>query len=80
MGFKNIVQWFNASKSMKTDEESSRTLFTSSQGLEQAKQLLTSYKTGEIRDMNQELWNAKKIVDSTLHPGKKLIRCEATNC
>ena len=72
------MQWFNASKSTKTDGESCRTLFTSSQGLEQAKQMLTSYKTGEIRDMTPELWNAKKIVDSTLHPGKQLIGREAT--
>ncbi|KAF1950092.1 Tricarboxylate/iron carrier [Byssothecium circinans] len=45
-----------------------RTLFTSSAGLENAKQLITAYKTGKIRDMTPELWQAKKIIDSTIHP------------
>lgn len=45
-----------------------RTLLTSSSGLEQAKQLITQYKTGAIRGMTPELWSAKKTVDSTLHP------------
>ncbi|OCL06045.1 Tricarboxylate/iron carrier [Glonium stellatum] len=45
-----------------------RTLFTSSAGLEHAKQLVTSYKQGQIKDMTPDLWKAKKIIDSTLHP------------
>ncbi|KAI5864547.1 Tricarboxylate/iron carrier [Durotheca rogersii] len=45
-----------------------RTLFTGQHGLEQAKQLLVAYKKGDIKDMTPELWKAKKIVDSTLHP------------
>ncbi|KIW81483.1 hypothetical protein AYO21_03724 [Fonsecaea monophora] len=45
-----------------------RTLFVSSSGLEQAKRLVTSYKTGEAKVMTPEIWQAKKIVDSTLHP------------
>ncbi|KAF2241209.1 sideroflexin-5 [Trematosphaeria pertusa] len=45
-----------------------RTLLTSSAGLEHAKQLVTAYKTGKIRDMTPELWRAKKIIDSTIHP------------
>ncbi|KAI2471497.1 Tricarboxylate/iron carrier [Annulohypoxylon bovei var. microspora] len=45
-----------------------RTLFAGQHGLEQAKKLLVAYKQGEIRDMTPELWKAKKIVDSTLHP------------
>ncbi|ORY13859.1 sideroflexin-5 [Clohesyomyces aquaticus] len=45
-----------------------RTLLTSSAGLEHAKQLVTSYKQGKIQDMTPELWTAKKIIDSTLHP------------
>lgn len=49
----------------------SRTLFTSSAGLENAKQLVTSYKTGKTRDMTPELWAAKKIIDSTIHPGTR---------
>ncbi|KAF2673571.1 mitochondrial cation transporter [Microthyrium microscopicum] len=45
-----------------------RTLFTSAQTLEQSKQILTQYKSGQIKEMNEDLWQAKKIVDSTLHP------------
>ncbi|KAK6368585.1 Sideroflexin FSF1 [Lithohypha guttulata] len=45
-----------------------RTLFVSSSGLEHAKQLVTSYKKGEIQSMTPELWQAKKVIDSTLHP------------
>ncbi|KAF2642100.1 sideroflexin-5 [Massarina eburnea CBS 473.64] len=45
-----------------------RTLLTSSAGLENAKQLVTAYKTGKVRDMTPELWQAKKTIDSTLHP------------
>ncbi|KAI1464720.1 Tricarboxylate/iron carrier [Daldinia caldariorum] len=45
-----------------------RTLFVGSHGLEHAKKLLVAYKQGEIKDMTPELWKAKKIVDSTLHP------------
>lgn len=46
-----------------------RTLLTSSAGLENAKKLVTAYKTGKMPEMTPELWNAKKIIDSTLHPG-----------
>jgi len=49
-----------------------RTLFTSAAGLENAKQLVTAYKTGKIRDMTPDLWEAKKTIDSTLHPGTTL--------
>ncbi|KAJ4337292.1 Sideroflexin FSF1 [Didymella glomerata] len=45
-----------------------RTLFTSSAGLENAKRLVTSYKTGKVQDMTPELWSAKKVIDSTIHP------------
>jgi hypothetical protein len=31
--------------------------------------LLAGYKQGRVAEMNDELWKAKKIVDSTLHPG-----------
>ena len=37
--------------------------------MEHAKNLVSAYKQGKIRDVNAELWGAKKIVDSTLHPG-----------
>lgn len=51
------------------DDALHRTLFTSSAGLENAKQLVTAYKTGKMRDMTPDLWEAKKTIDSTLHPG-----------
>lgn len=44
------------------------TLLVGKTGLEQAKKLLISYKQGEIPQMTPQLWKAKKIVDSTLHP------------
>jgi hypothetical protein len=46
-------------------------LFTSAAGLEDAKQLVTAYKMGKMRDMTPELWEAKKTIDSTLHPGRR---------
>ncbi|KAI1500403.1 Tricarboxylate/iron carrier [Biscogniauxia marginata] len=45
-----------------------RTLFAGKHGLERAKALVVAYKQGEIKEMTPELWKAKKIVDSTLHP------------
>lgn len=45
-------------------------LFVSSAGLENAKRLVTAYKQGQIKEMTPELWYAKKVVDSTLHPGR----------
>jgi hypothetical protein len=38
-------------------------------GLENAKRLIASYKNGDILTMTPEVWHAKKVVDSTLHPG-----------
>lgn len=55
------------------------TLFAGQTGLEKAKRLVSDYKTGKIEHMNPELWRAKKIVDSTLHPGKR-THCIAKNC
>ena len=46
-----------------------RTLFVSGSGLENAKRLVSDYKTGRAQSMTPEMWQAKKIVDSTLHPG-----------
>jgi hypothetical protein len=46
-------------------------LFTSAAGLEDAKQLVTAYKMGKMPDMTPELWQAKKTIDSTLHPGTR---------
>jgi hypothetical protein len=47
-----------------------RTLFVSSSGLKNAKMLVCSYKQGKVNIMTPEIWQAKKIVDSTLHPGR----------
>lgn len=44
-------------------------MFVSSAGLENAKNLIASYKQNRIPAMTPELWSAKKIVDATLHPG-----------
>ncbi|UNI13977.1 Sideroflexin FSF1 [Purpureocillium takamizusanense] len=44
------------------------TLLAGTSGLERAKRLVTEYKTGKLEHMTPELWQAKKIVDSTLHP------------
>lgn len=48
-----------------------RTLLVSPTGLEQAKKLISSYKQNHIHAMTPELWHAKKVVDSTLHPGMR---------
>ncbi|KAF2143344.1 uncharacterized protein K452DRAFT_268797 [Aplosporella prunicola CBS 121167] len=45
-----------------------RTLFTSSHGLENAKGLVAAYKQGKFSQMTPDLWTAKKVIDSTLHP------------
>lgn len=45
-----------------------RTLFTSSAGLEDAKRKIIQYKTGKTPSMTADIWEAKKIVDSTVHP------------
>ncbi|KAF2964370.1 hypothetical protein GQX73_g9213 [Xylaria multiplex] len=52
-----------------------RTLLAGANGLEDAKKLIMAYKQGEIKDMTPELWKAKKIVDSTIHPdtGKPVL-------
>ncbi|EPQ62667.1 Bgt-4769 [Blumeria graminis f. sp. tritici] len=45
-----------------------RTLFVSNDELESAKNLIAAYRQGSIRDLDERVWKAKKIVDSTLHP------------
>ena len=50
----------------------SSTLFVSSAGLEHAKHLVSQYKQGQINEMTPETWKAKKIIDSTLHPGTSI--------
>jgi len=57
-----------------------RTLLVNTAGLEHAKSLIAGYKQGKIGEMNIELWNAKKIVDSTLHPGIVLPAVGNSSC
>ncbi|RUS13935.1 Tricarboxylate/iron carrier, partial [Endogone sp. FLAS-F59071] len=46
-----------------------RTLFVSRQGLERAKETIANYNSGKLTGVHPEdLWKAKKIVDSTVHP------------
>ncbi|KAL9100949.1 MAG: hypothetical protein Q9163_003734 [Psora crenata] len=45
-----------------------RTLFVSSSRLERAKESVSSYKQGQVNSLTPEIWQAKKVVDSTLHP------------
>ncbi|KAL9129300.1 MAG: hypothetical protein Q9217_002210 [Psora testacea] len=45
-----------------------RNLFVSAAGLEHAKRLVSAYKQGQVKSMTPEIWQAKKVVDSTLHP------------
>ncbi|KAI8951695.1 sideroflexin-5 [Xylaria longipes] len=45
-----------------------RTLLAGKSGLDNAKKLVMAYKQGEIKEMTPELWKAKKILDSTIHP------------
>lgn len=54
-----------------------RTLFAGRSGLEAAKKALIDYKEGRVKEMSPELWQAKKIVDSTLHPGSPAL-CSST--
>lgn len=42
-------------------------------GLEQAKQAIMLYKQGHTKEISSDLWRAKKIVDSTLHPGLSFL-------
>ena len=46
------------------------TLLAGSAGLESAKTLIAQYKQNKIPAMTPDLWYAKKVVDSTLHPGR----------
>ena len=43
-------------------------LLVSKKELENSKELIKEYKLGQIKSMTPELWHAKKVVDSTLHP------------
>ncbi|KAJ5256530.1 Mitochondrial cation transporter [Penicillium angulare] len=51
------------------DVSDPRTLLAGTAGLEQAKSLLAQYKQNKLPGvMTPDLWQAKKVVDATLHP------------
>ena len=52
------------------DQMDPRTLLTSDQELEEAKQLLASYEDGSLpsNTSDAELWEAKKLVTAIVHP------------
>lgn len=70
--------WGRVRQSM--DISDPRTLLVSSTGLEQSKSLIGRYKQGDIKDMTPDLWHAKKVVDSTLHPGKLVPQSPHRQC
>ncbi|KAK9455799.1 Tricarboxylate/iron carrier [Dipodascopsis uninucleata] len=45
-----------------------RMLLVTRKQLEESKNLVTAYKNGEIKEMTAQLWTAKKVLDSTIHP------------
>ncbi|CAI7596507.1 unnamed protein product [Penicillium crustosum] len=45
-----------------------RTLFASKSDIKSAKELIASYKQNVVPEMTPELWRAKRMLDSTLHP------------
>lgn len=57
------------------DVSDPRMLLVTSSDIASAKQLVSAYKAGSIQDMSPELWRAKKVLDSTIHPdtGKSVL-------
>ncbi|KAH3685956.1 hypothetical protein WICPIJ_003078 [Wickerhamomyces pijperi] len=51
-----------------TDLSDPTMLLNTSASLQAAKDLVSQYKNGEIKSMTPELWTAKKVLDSTIHP------------
>ncbi|CAM1509728.1 Fc.00g000630.m01.CDS01 [Cosmosporella sp. VM-42] len=45
-----------------------RTLLVNSTGIERAQRTVAAYKQGHVKHMSPELWQAKTIIDSALHP------------
>lgn len=43
-------------------------LLTTSSQLEHSRQLIAKFRNGELKEMTPELWHAKKVLDSTVHP------------
>ena len=47
----------------------------SATGLDAAKRTVEAYKQGRTDKLTSEVWQAKKIVDATLHPGAFVRSC-----
>ncbi|KAF6006205.1 putative alpha-isopropylmalate carrier [Brettanomyces bruxellensis] len=45
-----------------------RMLFVTKKEVQRAKALIWNYKNGVIKHMTPELWHAKRVLDSTIHP------------
>ncbi|KAK9466591.1 Tricarboxylate/iron carrier [Lipomyces arxii] len=45
-----------------------RMLLVTPSNVEHSRELISQYKNGRIKDMTPELWKAKKVLDSTIHP------------
>lgn len=45
-----------------------RTLLTTAHQLEQSRQALIDYRHGRIQDFGEPLWQAKKLLDASVHP------------
>ncbi len=43
-------------------------LLVTKKELQESKDVIARYKLGEFKSMTPELWHAKKVCDSTLHP------------
>ncbi len=68
------VVFLGVEKTLTVSTNYFRTLLVPASQLDHAKMLLARYKRGEMASMTAELWRAKKIVDSTLHPGTSFHR------
>lgn len=47
-------------------------LLNTKKDIEESKSLVSAYKNGKIPNMTPELWHAKLVLDSTIHPGEIL--------
>lgn len=62
------VQFFFFFLGIRRNANKERMMLVSPSSLDNAKRLISSYKENHIPKMTPELWQAKKVVDSTLHP------------
>lgn len=52
-----------------------RMLFTNDADLKRAREIIDSYRNGQLKDTTPEFWSAKKQLDATVHPdtGEKVL-------